>query len=273
MKRRFIVLVDFSEYSEAAVRFAYTLSRLSDAGLLLVNNTIVMSPAFTDEFSKKSMAQSANDKAVDSLRDLAWKLLPTGTEDVEFLASQMHITLLLQSLVGEPYENIVFAGVKGTGFLKQLFIGSTILQVIEHVDCTISVVPKGISSFSHNRIFIAVTEKYPLNTNALALLLNVVKPVVKKIIFFHVRKTEEQSEGMEKLLENLAGQFRQDFDTQYEIYERADFFETIKKVIKDTTSDMLVLQKGSRLFKDMLFRKFFINDLVYEGQIPMIILP
>lgn len=36
---------------------------------------------------------------------------------------------------------------------------------------------------------------------------------------------------------------------------------------------MLVVQKGSRLLTDQLFRQFLINELVYEGQTPLIVLP
>lgn len=55
----------------------------------------------------------------------------------------------------------------------------------------------------------------------------------------------------------------------HRIYEGSN----IKDVINSKVDELLVVQKGSRLFSDHLFRKFMINELVYEGQTPMIVLP
>ena len=44
-------------------------------------------------------------------------------------------------------------------------------------------------------------------------------------------------------------------------------------VINNKIDEMLIVQKGSRLLTDQLFRRFLINELVYEGQTPLIVLP
>jgi hypothetical protein len=57
------------------------------------------------------------------------------------------------------------------------------------------------------------------------------------------------------------------------IYEGNNPFNDIKKVINNNNGQMLIVQKGSRLLTDHFFRKFLINELVYEGQTPLVVLP
>jgi len=61
--------------------------------------------------------------------------------------------------------------------------------------------------------------------------------------------------------------------TQAIIYQSQNPSDDIKKVLNNKTKEILVVQRGSRLLSDRVSRKFMINELVYEGQTPLIILP
>jgi len=76
-----------------------------------------------------------------------------------------------------------------------------------------------------------------------------------------------------KNLRELCAMFVDRFNTDFAIYEGNNPFEDIKKVINNKIDELLIVQKGSRLLTDQLFRRFLINELVYEGQTPMIVLP
>ncbi|MNE57231.1 hypothetical protein D3C80_1521830 [compost metagenome] len=67
--------------------------------------------------------------------------------------------------------------------------------------------------------------------------------------------------------------FSDRFNTDFAIYEGNNPFDDIKKIINNKNDEMLIVQKGSRHLTDQLFRKFLINELVYEGQTPLIVLP
>ncbi|NHW58665.1 universal stress protein, partial [Escherichia coli] len=59
----------------------------------------------------------------------------------------------------------------------------------------------------------------------------------------------------------------------YAIYESNVPSEGIKKVINNNETEILVLQKGNRFVTDHIFRKFLVNELVYVGDIPLVVLP
>ncbi|MBK7426529.1 MAG: hypothetical protein IPI60_05615 [Saprospiraceae bacterium] len=84
----------------------------------------------------------------------------------------------------------------------------------------------------------------------------------------------EITKTIEKELERLTALFKDRFNTSFEIYEGSNPFEDIKKVINNKIDEILIVQKkGSRLLTDQLFRKFLINELVYDAQTPLIVLP
>ncbi len=86
-------------------------------------------------------------------------------------------------------------------------------------------------------------------------------------------KPNEKTKGIEKHLNELKEMFSDKYNTSFAIYEGNNPFSDIKKVVNNKIDEMLIVQKGSRLLTDQLFRRFLINELVYEGQTPLIVLP
>ncbi|HPV88611.1 MAG TPA: hypothetical protein PKU85_05315, partial [Bacteroidales bacterium] len=62
-------------------------------------------------------------------------------------------------------------------------------------------------------------------------------------------------------------------ETAYELYLGDNAWRDLKKIIKQKQKEFIVVQRGSRMFLDQITRKFLINDLVYEGHTPLIIMP
>jgi len=272
MKKRFIILIDFSEYSGNLVKYACDWSQHSSAELMLVHQSVVLAPALTDNESRQQIAQHTNDGALQKLRTLAKEIIPP-TIKVSFSVSESHLQATLDKLLAEPYDNLILAGIKGTGLLKQIFIGSVALYVIENVENIIVAIPKEISAFSHEKIFVAVTEKHPLNLLELNNLLNFIDKEKTCITFFFLAKPNETTKGIEEKLNHLSNLFADRVKTKIAIFEGKNPFEDIKKIINNREEEILIVQKGSRLLSDQLFRRFLINELVYEGQIPLIVLP
>lgn len=93
------------------------------------------------------------------------------------------------------------------------------------------------------------------------------------ITFFYLAKPKEDTSGIELILNDLAKLFTDRYETKTAIYKGRNRISEIKKVINDREEELLIVQKGSRLWTDQIFRKFLINELVYEGQTPLIVLP
>ncbi|MNQ25923.1 Universal stress protein family protein [compost metagenome] len=272
MKKRFIILIDFSEYSGNLLKFAYDWGKQVNAELLLVHQTIVLTPGLADYDSSKSIAEHDNDEALQKLKTLVMELIPASVE-VSYSVSESNLELTLSTLLAEPYQNLIFVGLKGTGLLKKIFLGSVALQVINSTKNIVVAIPKEITAFSHKNIFIGVTEKHPLNLFELNNFLKLIDKENTSITFFYLSKPHKKTKGTEKKLKDLSVMFSDRFNTGFAIYEGNNPFDDIKKIINNKNDEMLIVQKGSRHLTDQLFRKFLINELVYEGQTPLIVLP
>lgn len=272
MKKRFIVLIDFSSYSKDLLLYAADWCRSIEAELVLVHKTYVMAPALADTESKQAMAQVAREDAINKLEAFASELLPSGiVYTVEVTDGPLENFLFI--LLSQPYEHLVLVGLKGTGIFKQLFIGSVALDVIEHINEVVVAIPKHINRFSHDKLMIAVSDKHVFNVLALNNFLQFLDNERTWIQFFYLAQPYENTDTIEKQLKDLTALFANRFPAEYKIYKGESPFEDIRKVINNKIDEILIVQKGSRLLSDQLFRKFLINELVYEGETPLIVLP
>ncbi len=272
MEKRFIVLIDFSEYSANLLRYAYHWSLQVDATLMLVHQVDVLAPALTDNISKTMLAQQANAHALEKLKDFGRSLLPLTTETA-YYASHESLPNILSQLLLQPYNHLVFVGLKGTRLLKKIFLGSVAVEIIEHTRNAVVAIPADLSQFIPDKIFVAVSNEHPVNTLELNNFLKLVKTNIESITFFSLVRPREKTEEIEETLNQLASLFSGRYNTSVTIYRGSRSFPDIKQVINNRIEELLVVQKGSRLLTDQLFRRFVINELVYHGQTPLVVLP
>jgi len=272
MRKRFIVLIDFSAYSPTLLKYAYDWGLLANAELLLIHQTNVMTPALADSESREAIVQQANAEATLQLRELCHSTLPAAAQ-YTYIVSETPLHLSLQRLLAEPFQSLIFVGVKGTGLLKKILLGSVAVEVIEHTDNVVVAIPKEVTRFSPEKIFVALSEQKPLDILAFNNFLAFLGSGVGEITFFYLAKSSRHNADMERYLKDLAKLFSERYNAQFAIYEGSNAFSEIKKVINNKIEEILVVQKGSRLLSDQIFRRFLINELVYEGQTPLVVLP
>lgn len=84
--------------------------------------------------------------------------------------------------------------------LKKIILGSVAIEVIENTNNVVVAMPEEIFEFSHEKIFVAVTEKHSLNILALDNFLNFLDEGNTSIPFFNLAKPTEKTEAIEKKL-------------------------------------------------------------------------
>jgi len=272
VKKRFIVLIDFSEYSNNLVSYAGQWCKKVDAAMVLVHQLNVVTPSLADKAIRHQLASMAVDEAQQKLAALAVTFIPSSVK-VTYSATENPLSSTLANFLAEPFDHLIFVGLKGTGMLKKILVGSTALDIINSTKDIVVALPKEVVAFSPEKVFVAVSEKHPLNTAALDKCIKLMKCDHIMITFFYLAKPHEKTDGMQTALNNFSSQFADSFATNTAIYEGNNPFEDIKLVVNNKMNEMLIVQKGSRLLTDQLFRKFLINELVYEGQTPLIVLP
>ncbi|MRR17385.1 MAG: universal stress protein [Deltaproteobacteria bacterium] len=272
MKNRFIVLIDFSESSHGLLRFAHNWSKSAEADLVLVHHTSVLLPAMTPTESRRKLTMDANRDAVNKLKVFAETVVPEGTS-VKFIASEKPLVALLGQLLQTHYNHLVFLGIKKTGLLKRMLVGSEAVKIIDGVDNLIVAMPQDAICCTPESVHVAVQKNIPLNVFEFNKFLKFTGEDIHTIAFFSLIAPGDDREATEKYLKELTALYSDKRDTSYELYRGDAESAGLKNLISQKKDDFIVVQRGSRLFVDQMFRKFLISELVYEGRTPLIILP
>lgn len=272
MKYRFVVLVDFSPHAGHLVNFAYEWSRVVGAELLLAHSTFAPAPALASPESKRQLSDIADRAALSKLQGLARSGLPAGTP-VRFLVSEKRLVPLLNTLLQEPYANLVFLGLKGTGMLKRTLLGSEAVRVIDETDSLVVGVPRNADCCPAERLRVAVQKDFPLNILEFNKLLHSTGGRIRELSFFSVLTPADDFAAAERYLRDLAEMYAERMVTSYRLHPGSSAIEEIRSVVSGSKREFLVVQRGSRMLLGRVFRRFLVNELVHQGDIPLIILP
>lgn len=272
MRKRFILLIDFSETSKNLIEYGCDWASHINAEVLLLHQTPIQVPAFSDDKERNNIIAKANENAENHLRKIANGIIPPMIP-VSYMASEKDLQHTLGELLEQSFENLILAGLKKYGFLKKFFLRNTIIHTIENTENILVAIPSTLSDYKQRNIYVGISDKYQLNLFEFNRFLNFIDNKNTRIIFFNLSRPGEDTSEVEKMLKEHAEMFSKKYKTFYEIYVGNDLSKNIQKMMNGKSNELLVVQKGERLFSDYLFRKFLINGLVYEAETPMIVLP
>jgi len=267
-KNRIITLIDFSDNSETLIKFSSEFSKIIDSTVVFVHKVPGLSPALTDADIKKQEIDIEKEEAQDQLKALAKKYF---FRNGEFLVSEKDILTILDDLKSDNYFDWVFVGLQGKGLLKQIFIGSTALKVIEGSELLTVAVPIQKEIFIPQKLIVAVYYKFPINIAQFNILLSNLSEQIKEIEFVTVITENDDEDESIKYLLDLTLMYSE-YHAEMNPFKGKDAFSEITDHMAGKTDVFLVVQKGSRALVDRQFKKFLINDLVYSNSIPLIVL-
>ncbi|HOI75759.1 MAG TPA: universal stress protein [Syntrophales bacterium] len=272
MKNRFIVLIDFSAYSKHLIQFAYDWSQRANAEILLVHHVVALYPVMTPYEVKIKLTGDATRKARERLKKLIKVVLPGGTA-VRSIVSDSNLIVIIKQLLGEPYNNLLLLGIKGTGLLKKIFIGSQAVEIINHINNLIVAIPENAACCAPDVIHVAVQRDYPLHIYEFNKFLGFHAEKSSRLVFFSVMMPGDDQYSIEQYLKELTELYMDKFNVSHELYLGKKALKSLREVILKKQNEFIVVQRGSRMLLTDVFRKFLINELVYEGNTPLVIVP
>lgn len=272
MRKRLIIALDFSEFAQNLLTHARILVEGNDAHVVIVHQSTVFAPSLTDLETRKEIAKQTNAENLGKIKEML-RQVNFPSQRVRFELSDQHLILTLERLLDEPYDHLLLMGVKGTGTLKKIFLGSNVVSAIQQLDCKILALAKSSTPVNPKRLLVGVNPQYPLNADQLNSLMEFYPTKINELVFFSVLTESEQLEKVEAYLKQVSAPFGIKFQIQTKVVREGDVSEQTKIMVKDLPNSLLVLQRGSRYFSDLVFRKMLINDLIYEGKVPLAVLP
>jgi nucleotide-binding universal stress UspA family protein len=267
-RNRIIVLVDFSKYSTNLINFAFSIATLIKAKIIFVHQVAGIVPALADEGSRNEILRVEIEEARLNLRELVKGRI---NDEEAFQVSSKPVLSILQDLSGELYFDWVLAGLKGTGTLRRLLMGSTTLSIIDESNLLTLAVPLRNRLAVPQKLLVGVTPKYGLNIDQFENVLFSLKDQLIELEFFTILKDKDDENAARQNLLDLQHKYAS-YKPEIELYKGNDALSLLKQRVINTENSFLVLQQGSRSLNDKLFRKFMINELVYGAETPLIVL-
>jgi hypothetical protein len=263
-------LIDFSEYAPVLVRYAFALSQAWQCRVVFLHQVGGAVPALADEESKRQILLHEQQGAILQLKTLV-------SSEVLFINASYEVisTDLVQWLLHmdhQSHENWVLTGLKGTGLLKQLFLGSTTNQIIEHTDLPVIALPLLQQVHTPQKVALGLYYKHPINLPVCAQMLERLGKGMEEITFFTIITDMAEADAATEYLYRTA-EALPEYTITAKVYKGEHPFEEIKNMMLQLPDTVLMLQQGSRSLTDMFFRRFMINELVYHGKIPLLIIP
>ncbi|HRO47003.1 universal stress protein [Agriterribacter sp.] len=278
-RTRLIALIDFSLYAHAIAELGNRWCKIADADLLLLHKVPGIVPGMADGETRLEIIKSEKEEALLKLMKLAEGKFPEDI-NVKFHVTDRNLLLEISDLMKQGFNDYVILGIKGTGMLKKILMGSTATKIINELNAITVAVPDKLCTASSKlcnlvpkHIVVTINDRYALNEPAFNNFLDTFRGSIGQIQFMSVIHTEDAAAEIESYLKTLQERYNGKVPSSYSIFKGTNVFNEVRKNVQINSDTILVVQKGSRSLTDQLFRKFLINQLVHDGSLPLVIMP
>jgi nucleotide-binding universal stress UspA family protein len=269
-KNRIIALIDFSENSEIIIESAIAFSTITRAEIHLLHQVPSLTPVLSDSENKKNIIEAEKLDAKQKLDQLSRKYVLKNK--FNYHITEKEITCYLRKIQKDNIYDWVLLGLKRTGNLKRIFLGSTATSIVDETDLLTIALPLQSEFTLPATLAVGIHYNYPINKTALFDLLQNLGNSIQHIEFFTV-VTENDSEVLAlQYIKELKQSYIQ-YNCEHQVFQGTQPLKEIKKYMLKNNNTYLVIQQGSRSLMDLLFRQLMVNELVYHAAIPLIILP
>lgn len=265
---RIVALIDFSVYTTKVIDLTKLLSSHLQCEVLYLHQVTVTAPALADEQSRKEIVEYQTANALGELKSVTHG---TYAYTPRYVVTHLDLISVLEQQKDESYFDWVVVGLKGGGVLKQLFIGSVTSKIIDETSFMTIATPLVQHAHLPGELVLAVSPDYPYNTAQLHVLVKGLGTQIRQVTLVSVLK---DSDDIEKAVANIKSlqQELTEVKTEVKVLEQASLLEALKDYLADKPDAYLVVQQGSRTLLDDVFRNYFINELIYNHSLPLIVI-
>lgn len=271
MNKRLLVLADINKDCSKLFEFASSFANEANFEMIILHQLIPVLPAMATSSDRNKIIEEATIEAIEVINKQIKPFLNPGMQP-KVSVIRNDIPDEIKKIYSE--EDILLLSLKEkSGFFKRILPGQTSLQVINSLKNIVICIPEDDLAINFSKCWIAVQKNNPLDIQELNRYLKITGGKVKNLFFFSVVTDDENNEEATAYLKELADYFsgREGIEVNYGLLEGQNVFESIQSLGLQHSNEFLIIQKGSRLFADMVFRKFLIKEIVHHAKVPLIV--
>ncbi len=269
MKKRLLIPIDLSPYGSMLLRTASVWAQRTGAAIVLIHRVSGKVPTLTDSNLRSELLALQRSEAQNLLHEM---LDAAGIPDhvpVTLKVSNRDVLHTLNELHGhDGHSDLVMVGIKGTGIMKKILLGSTATRIVEGLNRPVVALPLRTAFFPEG-IMVGVHHGTPFNVSGLHEVVRWFEGEVRVSRVFSVVPMDEVHTDSSTYVEELARQT----GGPAVLVGGEDVLESINLLMQGHHTSLLALQRGSRAMTDRVFRDFLTNDLMHEGLVPLLVIP
>lgn len=267
-RTRITALVDASPYADDVLRMAQDLSRWTGSPWQVLSQAEVLMPGLLDNAAKASAKADALARVHTQLAEAVRDMDPPPHMQV------VDSDVLDAALETTPAPGFFVAGLKGSGILRRIFIGSTVVKLIERSPVPVFAVPRGERLQAPLHLYVGVAPGAPFEGAPLRELVARFGANVGLVTLFSVvAEGEKETQAAHDHLRQVETDLALQVPTMVQLLPGAVGLAGLKEHAATDPHALLVLRRGGRELTDQLFRRYFINELVYDARVPLVVLP
>lgn len=264
---------DFSPNSEKALPYAMEMARLFNADLTLFNSYKV-------PYSKSNLLVSM----VDRMKADSTSELNKIKKQILSQEKYANLTVKIDSRVGsfvplipkvadDKTTNLIVMGTKGASSIKEIFIGSNTLEVIQTTKCPVLAIPENVDELKIEKIAMATDLKKLNDPKQLEVLFKLARITNSPIEFVNVVRQEDESIAEEKakqasILEEMAG----DIPTSIHFASNEDIIDGLSNYINDKQPSLFAMLARKHSLFERIFTRSITNKLSFRTEIPLLVM-
>ncbi|MDY8134911.1 universal stress protein [Aquimarina sp. 2201CG5-10] len=278
--KRILLLTDFSDKSWNAIVYAIEFYRNTPCKFVILNVYDLNAVNLVSTVSSQRVGHYYDAIKLESKNKLQMILediqnsSPASHHFFKVISKPGSLYKTLQSLTTKDRFDIILMGTKGTTGAKEIFIGSTALQVIrESLDCPILIIPEDAYYQPIHNIAFATDFERVYYKSEITPILNLAKrsnAIIRMIHIYRKPKLSYVQKYNSSTLEAFFKNVKYDFHV---IPEFSTIEKGIQAFIEELDIDVLTMINYKHSFLERLTREPIIKKITFHLQIPFLIIP
>jgi nucleotide-binding universal stress UspA family protein len=267
-----ILPTDYSDNANNAINYALQLFKNKKVNFVLYHAYIIPNAgntsllAIDDVIRKESLERLKEQKAT----------IQKGHPNITIETVVEHTTVAsgIERLIKEKKADIVVMGTQGATGLKQVFLGSNAVDVIDEVSVPVWVIPEGLKFKKLNTILFSSDYERIKVGETLNYLKEVALTHKSKLKVLHI-KTDKDAPPQETHLDvsHEEAEFLKEINPEYRVVLANDAEKGINWYLKKHPEiNVLSVINHKRSFFEGLFKKNTVHDLAYHCKLPLLVL-
>lgn len=270
--KTYLVPTDYSETAHNAAIYAINLAKKDNAKIVLFNVFQIPYPVVQDTYIPLVSIDELRHDAKDALTKYKNKLLNTIQIDinVECQVAPDFINEGINKYIKSHPVDLIVMGITGGSVLKEILIGSNVINVVRHCKKNVLIVPKDAKFKEVKKIGFATTFDFE-NEGAVKKQMKKYTDLFQaKLIAIHVNTSTELNTPEKR---NVINHFNSAFsELEFSVKEivSENVAEEIENYVQEKNCDWLALvPKHTNLF-ERLFNKTITKKLAFHLHVPIL---